>query len=271
MANREINVERWVDDHLAALAPASEWIPNTAKAWARLQEKRRERRVVLLRWIGASLAASVGSLALFLLPASRACAQQPGVCTQRVLATVFHEVPATRNFKEVGLASAPVTCEIFIDYQCPPCAKFLSEAVPFLEDQYVQTGKVKLLYRDFPLPEHRYATLAARYANAAGQLGYYDPVKSQIFKTQNAWSETGDIDSEVARALPPRTMQKLRHLVDEDEKLDASIAADVAAGQEDHLNQPPAAVIVYTGNRQLVPGNVTIDVLKSYLDQAVAH
>ncbi len=271
MANREINVDQWVDDRLAALAPANEWIPNTAQAWSRLQEKRRERRVVLLRWIGASLAASLGSLALFVLPASRACAQQPGVCTQRVLATVFREVPATRNFKEAGLASAPVSCEIFIDYECPPCAKFLNEAIPILTDQYVQTGKVRLLYRDFPQHQHRYARLAARYANAAGQLGHYDLAMTQIFKTQTAWSETGDIDFEVARVVPAATMRQLRHLVNADQKLDASIAADLAAGRQDHLNQTPAVVIVYKGNRELVPGSVTIDLLKKYLDQVVTQ
>jgi hypothetical protein len=270
MANREIKVDRWVDDRLAALATPSDWIPNTAKAWARLQQKRRERRIVLLRWAGASLAASLGSLALFLLPASRACAQQPGVCTQRVLATVFHEGLA-REFKESGLASAPISCEIFTDYQCPPCAEFLNEAVPFLTDQYVQTGKIKLLYRDFPLPQHRYAKLASRYANAAGQLGHYDLVRNQIFKTQNVWSENGDIDSEIARALPPHIMQRLRSLVNNDQRLDASVAADLAAGREDHLTQTPAVVIVYKGNRQLVPGNVTIDVLKRYLDRMVTQ
>jgi protein-disulfide isomerase len=168
-------------------------------------------------------------------------------------------------------ASAPVTCEIFIDYQCPPCARFLTETVPILEEQYVQTGKIRLLYRDFPQPQHRFAKLAALYINAAGQLGYSDRARSQILTTQSTWAETGEIDAQIASALPPEIMPKVRNLVDQNQKINASIDTDLAAARNDHLTNAPSVVIVYKGNRQVMPPDVTIDQLKRYLDHPVPY
>jgi hypothetical protein len=86
------------------------------------------------------------------------------------------------NFKEYGSDGAPLTCEIYSDFQCPACAKFHAEVVPLLVAEYVQTGKMRLVYHDFPLTRiHPYAGLAARYADAAGRAGYYDEAVKQIF------------------------------------------------------------------------------------------
>ena len=78
---------------------------------------------------------------------------------------------------------------------------------------HVQTGKIRILHRDFPLPQHRYAHLAARFANAAGRVGQYDLVVNQLFKTQRAWEESGDIDAQIREVLPPGTLQRVRQLV----------------------------------------------------------
>lgn len=80
-------------------------------------------------------------------------------------------VPASSyntHFKEFGSPTAPITVEVYTDYECPACAVLYQQAIPMLVSQYVQTGKVKMLHRDFPLTQHPYARLAARFANAAG-------------------------------------------------------------------------------------------------------
>src|SRR3990167_10479500 len=51
----------------------------------------------------------------------------------------------------LGNASAPVTLVEFGDFQCPFCAKFHNEARKEILNTYVETGKVKIVYRDFPL------------------------------------------------------------------------------------------------------------------------
>jgi protein-disulfide isomerase len=178
---------------------------------------------------------------------------------------------AVRNFKELGSDSAAVVCEVYADYQCPPCATLFRDTIPMLMTQYVETGKVKLRHRDFPLPVHSYARLAARYANAAGQLGHYEAIVDQIFKTQPIWSSSGDIDAMVAQVLPPDVMQGVRELLAHDAKLDETIAADLAMGHEDHLRQTPSLVVVSKGKRQLLPGTPSFSLLKSYIDQVLAE
>jgi protein-disulfide isomerase len=238
---------------------------------------------------------------LVLAPASRACAEQPGPCVQRVWAVVASKnsaansaspplvavlpvatvadpppvpepdrpsVPAQRNFKESGSSAAPVCVEIYVDFDCPHCASFVRDVAPLLADQFVRTGKVRLLYRDYPLPTHRFAKLAARYADAAGQLGYYDIAMKQIFDTRQTWDENGDVDSQVALVLPPDVMAKLREHLSGDPKMDDIIAADLAAGQEDHLDRTPFAVIGYEGKRQAITdAPLSFEVLKNRIDE----
>lgn len=77
-----------------------------------------------------------------------------------------------------GDKDAPVEIIEFSDYECPFCEKFYSGALPQIEEQYIKTGKVKLIYRDLPLPMHPNAPKAAEAANCAreqgGDEGYYE-------------------------------------------------------------------------------------------------
>ena len=130
-----------------------------------------------------------------------------------------------------------MTIEVYTDYECPSCRNLYLETLPQLTAEYVATGKVRLIHRDFPLPKHQYSGLAARYANAAGEIGRYDLVANQIFKTQPEWSQNGNIDAQVAKVLPPGEMQKVRELVKTDSHLDDTKNADVAMGTRDNLTQ----------------------------------
>ena len=253
------NVGQWVEEKMAALEPKADWQPDRARAMARLREKDGRARGSRRRWIWvASTAALLCAVALF-VPRHAACAS----CTLR-----FGVAPAVQlgAFKALGSERAAVVCEVYTDYECPACAAWYRDTFPLLKAAYVDTGKVRLIHRDFPLKQHRYARLAARYANAAGELGQYEIVSRQIFLTQAWWRDSGDVDSAVAKVLAPSVMEKVRSMVGAG---DASLEADVARGVEDHLTQTPSLVIVAGGNRQVVPGNVSYGLLKSYLDSVI--
>jgi protein-disulfide isomerase len=177
---------------------------------------------------------------------------------------------AVKNFKESGSPNAPITLELYTDYQCPSCRNFYMDVLPQVVSQYVATGKVRLIHRDFPLPQHAYSKVAARYANAAGQLGLYDVVANQIFKTQQEWEGNGNIDGEVAKVVPPAQMQKIRDLVKSDSHLDDTVTFDVTLANQDGLNQTPTLVIVNHGKRQKIDGAVPYNILKQYLDELLA-
>src|SRR5258708_12377335 len=85
--------------------------------------------------------------------------------------------------KSMGSKSAPITIEVFEDFQCPACRNFFETTVKQLIDDYVVPGKVYLIHRDFPLEMHPYSHQAARLANAAPQLGHFGPIHRALFDT----------------------------------------------------------------------------------------
>ncbi len=85
----------------------------------------------------------------------------------------------------LGNSDAPVTIIEFSDYQCPFCKRFFNTTFPDLEREYIKTGKVKYVFRDFPLDFHKQATKAAEAAHCAGEQGKYWDMHDKIFKNQS--------------------------------------------------------------------------------------
>ena len=80
-------------------------------------------------------------------------------------------------------------------------------------DNYVTTGKVYLIHRDFPLPMHAYSRIAARYARAAAEIGKIELVEKTLFENQEKWEQSGDVDGTIAAVLSAADMAKVRALV----------------------------------------------------------
>ena len=86
----------------------------------------------------------------------------------------------------LGNAKAKVTIIEFGDYQCPVCRLFWREIEPRLKKQYVDTGKVKLVFRDFPIQQiHPEATIAAMAAQCAADQGKYWEYHDKVFREQD--------------------------------------------------------------------------------------
>lgn len=73
----------------------------------------------------------------------------------------------------LGKKDAPVTIIEFSDFQCPFCRKFAEDTLPQLKKEYVDTGKARLVYRDFPLSFHPAAIPAAQGAECAKEQGKF--------------------------------------------------------------------------------------------------
>ena len=181
------------------------------------------------------------------------------------------------NYKETGSPNAPITMEAYTDYECPHCALFFKNFMPQFTTDFIQTGKVKFVHRDFPLPQHPHAQLAARYANAAGELGFYEVAVNQIFKSQDEWSvtgkNTGNIDAEIARVLPPGAMQKVREMVKSDARLDDGVKKDVdMATSVDRVPSTPTVVVVSKGKREVISTIMELPyaTFKKYLEGKIA-
>ncbi len=90
----------------------------------------------------------------------------------------------------LGDENAPVTIIEFSDYECPFCARFYLNTFPQLKREYIDTGKVKLVYRDFPLSFHQNAQKAAEAAECAGEQDKYYEMHDKIFENQQAITAT---------------------------------------------------------------------------------
>jgi protein-disulfide isomerase len=87
-----------------------------------------------------------------------------------------------------GKDNALVTIVEFTDYQCPYCARYISETYPQIIKDYVDTGKVRYMLRDFPLPFHPNSHTAAEAARCAGDQGKYVEMHDVLFEKQEDWS-----------------------------------------------------------------------------------
>jgi len=86
-----------------------------------------------------------------------------------------------------GDKNAKVTLIEFTDYQCPFCSRHFREVMPQIETDYVKTGKVKYVLRDFPIESiHPNAFKAAEAANCSGEQAKYWEMHDRLFANQNA-------------------------------------------------------------------------------------
>jgi protein-disulfide isomerase len=86
-----------------------------------------------------------------------------------------------------GEKEAKVTLIEFSDYQCPFCARHFRETLPQIERDYVVSGRVKYVFRSFPIESiHPHAFKAQEAASCAGDQGKYWEMHNRLFANQNA-------------------------------------------------------------------------------------
>jgi len=84
----------------------------------------------------------------------------------------------------LGDKNAPVTIVSFEDYQCPFCKRAFDQTFPQLKKEYIDTGKVKYVYRDFPLSFHPQANAAAEASECANEQDKFWDYHDEIFNNQ---------------------------------------------------------------------------------------
>jgi protein-disulfide isomerase len=168
--------------------------------------------------------------------------------------------------KTEGSASAPLTIELYSDFQCPGCKGFHERTLSTLIKDYVVTGKAKLVYREFPMPAHQYARTAALYATAAARIGKYADVCNSLFAKQTQWAATGKVDEAACAALAPDVAKKLRALV-KDPAVAADVQRDMDRGVAGGVNGTPMLAVTHKARRYApVSANTNYNLLRQLLD-----
>src|SRR5205823_6352875 len=123
--------------------------------------------------------------------------------------------PDAAKAKTLGNPSAPMMMELYSDFMCPHC-KFLHETIlASIVQDYVNTGKAYLIFREYPLAQHAYSRPAANFATAAARVGKYQAVSDALFRNQVSWSTTGKVWEVVATVLTPDEQKKVQALAND--------------------------------------------------------
>ena len=85
----------------------------------------------------------------------------------------------------LGKSDAPLTLVEFTDYECPFCKRFYETTFQALKKNYIETGKLKFISRNMPLPMHTHALKAAQASICAGEQGKFWEMKDLLFRNQN--------------------------------------------------------------------------------------
>ena len=101
----------------------------------------------------------------------------------------------------MGRADAPVVLVEFTDYQCPFCKKFHESIMPELVRQFVDTGKLRIISRNLPLPFHANAGPAALAAACANQQEKYWAMREKLFAHSSELTTANILLAATAAAL----------------------------------------------------------------------
>jgi protein-disulfide isomerase len=170
--------------------------------------------------------------------------------------------------KALGNPGARVEIEVWASFDCPHCKLLHETTVPMLMKDYVSTGKVYLVSREFPLwgQYHPYAWQAAQYATAAARVGKYQQVADALFNNQQAWGTTGKVWETVASVLSAAEQKKVQELA-KDPGVIAEVQRDHDEGVAAKIEATPAMFLISGTKRLAIPSDkLEYSLLKSLID-----
>src|SRR5258708_16568145 len=161
-----------------------------------------------------------------------------------------------------GLANAPITVVEFSDFQCPFCGQFFAQTEAQLLKKY--EGKIRLVYRDFPLESiHPYAMGAAQAAQCANEQNHFWEYHDLLFQNQQQLTNADFLTSAKQLKLDMTTFQTC---VD-GKKYAHKIQNDLQAGENLNVSGTPTFFI---NGRKLV-GAQPLAMFITYIDAELAN
>ncbi len=157
-----------------------------------------------------------------------------------------------------GDKNAPVTIIEFSDFECPFCGRFYTQTLSQIDEQYIKTGKVKLVFRDFPLSFHQYAQKSAEASECADDQGKFWEYHDLLFENQatlsfdNLKQWASDLNLDTA---------KFNDCLDSG-KHEAEVKQDMKDGSAAGIRGTPGFVI----NGQLVSGAQPFSVFQQAIE-----
>ncbi len=154
----------------------------------------------------------------------------------------------TPKDRVLGKADAPVTIIEYASLTCPHCAAFDRDVLPKIKQNWIDTGKAKLIYRDFPLDGWALrAAMVARCAPSERYFGFIDA----LFQGQNNWARAGNPEEALGRLakLGGISEDKFQSCMKDEKLADAVSASRVVAEREYGVGSAPTFFV--NGNKMV--------------------
>ena len=166
----------------------------------------------------------------------------------------------TSDDRILGQPDAPVTIIEYASLTCPHCATFHKETLPQLKSEFVDTGKVKMVFRDFPLD--RTALAAAGLARCMPPERFF-PILSVLFGAQTNWATAADPIAALARIGKTGGLseEEVARCTSADAHLDTVVAQRLEGEKRYQIRSTPSFVI----GGKTYGGALTIDELREIL------
>ena len=168
-----------------------------------------------------------------------------------------------------GDENAPVTIVEFSDYECPFCGRFYSQTLPLLEEEYIDTGKVKFVFKDFPLGFHQMAEPASVAANCVHkELGNdkYWQMHDLIFDEIVARTPlTQDLLNSFAKEVGVN--EEMYTMCIEDDEMKKEVQADFKEGSALGVSGTPSFII----EGELIVGAQPFSVIQEVIERKLAE
>ena len=142
----------------------------------------------------------------------------------------------------LGDANAPVTVIEYVSLTCPHCAAFHEKTFPQMKTQYIDTGKVRFIVRDYPLDRAAFhAAILARCAGAERYFSFLDV----LFKQQDSWSLHKDplLALTMLGGLGGVTEEKFRACLDDEELSEKVLGSRLEAHERYDITSTPSFLI----------------------------
>ena len=149
----------------------------------------------------------------------------------------------------LGSNEAKVAIVEFSDYQCPFCSRFFLQSFHKLKQHYIDTGKVKLAFRNFPLSIHPQAKNAAVAAQCAGKQGAYWKMHDALFSNQRRLGPP--LYEDLARKLKLDT-KAFQECTRENTQMSKVIDADLVYGESLGVSGTPTFFVGRVQDEQIV-------------------
>lgn len=168
----------------------------------------------------------------------------------------------------LGAVDAPVVMIEYSDYRCPFCGVYARKTQPEIIKKYVDTGKLRIEWRDLPVLGEASAT-AAVAARAAGEQGLFWEFNEAVYAAAPERSKAELSEPELlafAKTVGVPDMAKFASDL-KSPALMALVQADLKEGTSLGLNSTPTFVI----NNQAIPGAQPMEIFSQVIDEALAQ